>query len=190
MTSTEDRIATPAAPTGRRRDRGPIAWGTVGLRLDRRAADRARRTQSLMAFDVQVATVHSPLVRLVNVVHVPHLDDYCSLAYAGPRNRGFRIVQRLASDSSMEEELALTGDDYAWVTGSERRYALYTGMYLTEPIDGRYWAPSRRRLVWYAEGIRLELEAVLDGATSIDGMVRIADGVRPLREVLPERMRS
>jgi hypothetical protein len=133
-----------------------------------------------MCFEVRVAGQVPRSMGLVNIVWVPGLDDYCSLAYAGRANTGFRFVQRLASDGCLENELALTGDDHERIVIGQRSCALYSGMYLTEPIDGRLWAPTRRRLVWYEDELRLELEAVLDGRTTTEGLVAIAEKTRPL----------
>ncbi|MFT3873097.1 MAG: hypothetical protein QM714_10685 [Nocardioides sp.] len=142
-----------------------------------------------MSFEVRVAGEHPRGMRLVNVVRVPGLDDYCSVAYADRRDRGFRIVERLSTDGSVDQELEITQDDHEFVEGEVRRYLMYGGTYLTEPIDGRYWAPSRRRLVWYEDDVRLEVEGVLDGFTTVVQLLRIADRSRRLTDLdlVPKR---
>jgi hypothetical protein len=146
-------------------------------RLKTREEQILSRAQLCVLFPLHIPRRVPYGMTLISFVHIPGITDYVCLSYVDRIGRGFRLSQRCATDASMADELSMSGDDHYLLSTKRRAYTVFTGMYLNEPIDGRYWAPTRRRVAWHDNGLRLEVEAVIARGMPVGLLARIADSI-------------
>jgi len=176
MTPTSAAIATsPREMTTRAHGRSGLMVRPIRRRSERELLAQA---SDVLDFPVRVPT-HVPWgMRLVKVVYVPGLHDFATLSFSDRHHFGFRFLQRAASDADPVAEVEISGSEHYFLDSEVRQYLVYTGKHLTEPIDGYYWAPTRRRVVWYEGDVRLELESLLTPRVSLSTLVQMADSSR------------
>jgi hypothetical protein len=119
-------------------------------------------------------------MRLAGVSTVRGFDDLLTLEYERVDGSCLALTQRLGRGRCLEEEVAATGDDHVVVRGRTRSYVLFSGVYLTEPIDGRHWHRTRRRLAWDDGDVIVDVEFLVATKRSFKQVMKLAELVEPV----------